>query len=53
MDKDKEVSLAVACRDYFGFLPGTGLQEFIKEVRALTLDDKAEIARACASRVTI
>jgi len=43
MDKSKETSLVAACKDFFGFLPGSGLRDFMEEFKALTPEDKAEI----------
>lgn len=32
-----------ACKDFFGFLPGTGLKEFAMELKKLTEHDRKEI----------
>lgn len=37
-------SFAAACREFFGLRPGTGLGDFAAELKALSLDDKREIA---------
>ena len=36
----KNCTFIMACREFFGMLPGQTLQEFAKEVRELTVDDK-------------
>lgn len=44
MDLNKEYSGAIsAAKDFFGFLPGTGLKEFSAEWKALTPGDQKEI----------
>ena len=37
------VTFVAACKNFFGMLPGQTLQEFAKELKALTPDDKAEL----------
>lgn len=37
-------SFAAACREFFGLRPGTGLSDFAAELKALTIDDKKDIA---------
>jgi len=36
----KNCTFIMACREFFGMLPGQTLQEFAKEVRELTTDEK-------------
>jgi hypothetical protein len=45
MDKTLETSLIAACRDFFGYRPGTGLAEFRDEYKALTPGDLDEIRK--------
>ena len=40
---NKEMRFTAACRDFFGYRPGTGLREFGEELKALTAEDRAEI----------
>ena len=42
-------SFTVACREYFGYQAGAGLAEFAKELKALTYEDKLEIAKGLRS----
>lgn len=37
------MTFMMACREFFGARPGTTLQDFAAEVRALTPQDKAEL----------
>lgn len=37
-------SFIAAAREFFGFRPGTGLNDFAAEIKALTFEDKLEIA---------
>lgn len=37
-------SFVVACKQYFGFLPGQSLMEFRDEIRKLTPEDREELA---------
>lgn len=39
----KQMGFAAACKDFFGFLPGTGLLQFKQELEALSPEDRAEI----------
>ena len=43
MDKNMELSLPQAMKDFFGFAPGQGLGGFVAEIKKLTDADKAEI----------
>lgn len=43
MTGDKEMTLAVAAKDFFGFRPGTGIKDFLEEWKALTPADQQEI----------
>lgn len=38
----KECTFIVACREFFGMKPGQTLQDFAKEIRELTPDDRKE-----------
>lgn len=38
----KQMTLVAALKDYFGYLPGSGAAEFLKEIKALTPQDKAD-----------
>ncbi len=40
----KPTGFIVACKAYFGMLPGQTLQQFKEEVAALTPADRAELA---------
>lgn len=44
MDNSKPLSLMAACRDYFGTKDGQTAIQFGMEYKALTDDDKKEIA---------
>jgi len=37
------VTFVVACKSFFGLLPGETLQQFVAELRALTPGDKQEL----------
>lgn len=39
-----EMGFVTACSKYFGKLPGQTTSEFAKELRALTPEDKADLA---------
>ncbi len=39
----KPMSFTAACKDFFGVKPGQTAMDFMKEVKQLTDDDKAEI----------
>lgn len=41
---ENEVSFAKACADFFGKKPGQKLQDFAQELRALTPEDREEMA---------
>lgn len=45
IDMRKKMSFMVACRDFFGMLPSQGLQDFAKELKALTPADRADITK--------
>lgn len=38
-------SFIAACREYFGFRPGQKLTEFGQEIKALSHEDKLELAQ--------
>lgn len=40
----KPMSFSAACKDYFGVKPGQTALDFMKEVKALSADDKVEIS---------
>lgn len=40
----EQKSFASACREFFGFRPGTGLADFAKELKTLTQADRNEMA---------
>ena len=40
---ESDTTFILACKDFFGFLPGTGLREFAQELKALTPADRVEI----------
>jgi len=40
----KKMTFMMACRDYFGLHPGQTNMAFAEEIKALTPDDKTEIA---------
>jgi selenocysteine lyase/cysteine desulfurase len=40
----KKMTFMQACRDYFGLLPGQAAMDFMKEMKALTDQDRQEIA---------
>lgn len=42
MIQGKEVSLGSALKDYFGYKPGEGASDFMKELKALTPEDRTE-----------
>lgn len=44
----KEISEASAIKAYFGTKQGQSLQEFMAELKALTLEDKTELAVGAA-----
>lgn len=39
----KQVTFIVACREFFGLLPGQTLAEFSKEIKALTVKDRTDL----------
>lgn len=39
----KNCTFIMACREFFGMLPGQTLQEFAKEIRELPTKDKADM----------
>lgn len=39
----EKVSFVVACKKFFGILPGQSLMDFQKEIKALTPKDKEEL----------
>jgi len=39
----QQCSFIVACRAFFGLLPGENLQQFAAEIRALTQKDRVEL----------
>lgn len=43
--EQKFTTFAAAAKTYFGVRPGTGLKEFMAEVKELSDDDKAEIRK--------
>ena len=43
MSQAKPMSFTAACKDFFGVKPGQTALDFMKEVKALTEADKAEI----------
>lgn len=45
MQGDKEVSLVIAAKDFFGLRTGTTLKDFTEEWKALNEADKAEIRK--------
>ena len=38
----KQMTFVAAMKDYFGYLPNTAAADFLKELKALTPEDKAE-----------
>jgi hypothetical protein len=46
MITDRQISLIVAMKDYFGLLPGETLSGFMDETKKLTDADKAEFKTA-------
>lgn len=44
----KQMSLTAALKDYFGYKPGQSLGDFMAEVKALTVEDKAYFIREFA-----
>lgn len=42
------VTFVVACKQFFGLLPGQTLQEFAAELRKLTAEDKTELIKLFA-----
>ena len=49
MDKPKGITTIL--REYFGLLPGTKLHDFAQELKALTDDEKLELARGAAANM--
>ena len=43
MSENQPVTFVVACKQFFGLLPGQTLQQFAAELRQLTPGDKAEL----------
>ena len=37
-------AFAAACKEFFGYRPGQGLREFALEIKALTPEDRVELA---------
>lgn len=48
MEQKQFGTFAAAAKEYFGVRPGEGLKEFMAEVKALSDDDKQEIAEGMA-----
>lgn len=46
MDNSKTYSLTTACLDFFGKKPGQSTSQFAEELKALTIEDKAEFKSA-------
>lgn len=44
MAGEKTTSDLVLIKDYFGYREGTGAGEFLKELKALSPEDKAQLA---------
>ena len=44
----KQVSLVAAIREYFGFLPGQKLADFMQELKALSPEEKKELGEGAA-----
>jgi hypothetical protein len=42
MPQLKQMTFVAACRTFFGPLPGTGLKDFVNELKQLTPQDRAE-----------
>ncbi len=40
----EQIGFAVACKKYFGLLPGQKVGEFVREIKDLTDDDRREMA---------
>lgn len=40
----QKMTFTAACRQFFGFLPGQGLSQFAAELKALTHEDKQQLA---------
>lgn len=43
MDNPNAITFVMACKQFFGFLPGETLQEFAAELRQLTPKDKQDL----------
>lgn len=47
-DKIKPIA---AIKEYFGYLPGQGPAQFLQEIKALTPEDKKELAEGAAKEL--
>lgn len=41
----KQATFAAACKEYFGLKPGQAAIDFMKEIRELTLEDRADLTK--------
>jgi hypothetical protein len=51
MAEQKEFTAVSAIRQFFGLKPGETLQEFMQELKALTPEDKKELAEAAVKEL--
>lgn len=49
----REMSQIMVLKEYFGYRPGEGLKEFSAEVKALTPEDKTELAELAAKELGV
>lgn len=47
----KDLTPTAAIRDYFGQKPGQSLKEFVEEIKALSPEDKHELASLTAKEL--
>jgi hypothetical protein len=49
----KEMTAVQAIKTFFGMLPGTTLTDFMRELKALTPEDKRELATGAAAQLGV